>query len=331
MDGVLIIDKPEGPTSHDIVAWARRTLNERRVGHTGTLDPAASGVLPLVIGKATRLARFLTAGDKSYDAVIRLGFSTDTGDAQGAPIGAVYAGALPARDAIDAALDPFRGSFLQQPPVYSAKKIDGRRSYRLARAAARSRQHEAPGTSSAPSTEHPAPSTLRPALVTVSALTLVSLEGDRVTVSVECSAGFYVRSLAHDLGERLGTGGHLAALRRTRSGDYSLSEAAPLASIEQRLHDRQAPGDRAAPLAGFVPLAAMLSRLSSVVLTEDGAKHARHGRPLGPADLASAAPLPHADEWIRMLTAAGELVGLARPLSLMSGGASLLHPSVVLR
>src|SRR5213596_25639 len=115
MDGLLIIDKPSGPTSHDVVARVRRVLRERRVGHTGTLDPAATGVLPLVVGRATRLARFLSAGDKSYEAVVRLGVSTDSGDAEGRPIGSAFAGPLPSRDAIDRALDPFRGTFLQQP------------------------------------------------------------------------------------------------------------------------------------------------------------------------------------------------------------------------
>src|SRR5438132_2714272 len=158
MDGVLVIDKPTGPTSHDVVARVRRAIRERRIGHTGTLDPAASGVLPLVIGRATRLARFLSAGEKRYEACIRLGIVTDTGDATGSPIGAVYSGALPSRDAIESALGAFRGTFLQQPPVYSAKMIGGHRSYDLARAAARSSQHVAPSTQHlAPGVSHPAP------------------------------------------------------------------------------------------------------------------------------------------------------------------------------
>src|SRR5437762_251006 len=136
MDGLLVVDKPAGPTSHDVVARVRRILKERGVGHTGTLDPAATGVLPLVLGRATRLARFLSASDKTYEAAIHLGVSTDTADADGTPVGTPYAGALPSRDAIDRALDGFRGSFLQEPPQYSAKKIGGKRSYTLARAAA---------------------------------------------------------------------------------------------------------------------------------------------------------------------------------------------------
>ena len=137
MDGLLVVDKPSGLTSHDVVVRVRRALGERRIGHTGTLDPAATGVLPLVLGRATRLARFLSASDKSYDAVVRLGVATDTDDAEGTPAGPSYQGPMPSREAIDRALDRFRGIFLQQPPAYSAKKIEGQRSYRLARTASR--------------------------------------------------------------------------------------------------------------------------------------------------------------------------------------------------
>src|SRR5688572_21194956 len=122
MDGLLVIDKPSGPTSHEAVARVRRALGEQRIGHTGTLDPAATGVLPLVLGRATRLARFLSSSDKSYEAVVRLGVATDTCDGEGIPTGAVHHGKLPSRDMIDQALDAFRGTFVQQPPAYSAKK-----------------------------------------------------------------------------------------------------------------------------------------------------------------------------------------------------------------
>src|SRR5947199_2521203 len=161
MDGILVIDKPVGPTSHDIVARARRAIGERRIGHTGTLDPGATGVLPLVLGRATRLARFLTSGDKAYEAVIRLGFSTETGDKGGAPLPALRSTYLPSSSDIDRMLDAFRGTFVQQPPAYSAKKIDGERSHRLARRAKRQ------GTTALP----PLPA---PALVTVHAMDLVS-------------------------------------------------------------------------------------------------------------------------------------------------------------
>jgi tRNA pseudouridine55 synthase len=123
MDGLLVVDKPAGPTSHEVVARVRRALGERRIGHTGTLDPAATGVLPLVLGRATRLARFLSASDKSYEAIVRLGVATDTCDAEGTAAGPRYEGAMPSREAVDRALDQFRGTFLQQPPAYSANKI----------------------------------------------------------------------------------------------------------------------------------------------------------------------------------------------------------------
>src|SRR5437868_2559568 len=132
MDGLLIIDKPAGPTSHDVVARVRRAIGERRIGHTGTLDPAATGVLPLVLGRATRLAQFLSGGTKAYEAVIRLGVATDTYDAEGLAVGVPRDGTVPSLPDIARALDTWRGTFLQQPPRYSAKKIDGARSYALA-------------------------------------------------------------------------------------------------------------------------------------------------------------------------------------------------------
>ena len=337
MDGVLVIDKPTGPTSHDIVARARRAVGEPHVGHTGTLDPAASGVLALVLGRATRLARFLTAGDKSYEAVIHLGFSTDTADAQGAPIGTRYSGPWPTRLEIEAGLGPFRGRFLQQPPIYSAKKIDGTRSYRLARAEARRRTSgssqvsiAAPGAESVvlDTASEPPPKRPVPVEVTAHRLEILSLEGDRLGLRVECSAGFYVRSLAHDLGDRLGTGAHLSSLRRTRSGDYGLAEALPIDVVER---------DLAAAVAGVVPLEAMLPRLPAVVLTPAGITRARHGRELGPAEFTALSlraardelelpALSEADGWVRLLAPAGQLVGLGR----RGSSSGLLHPSVVL-
>ena len=334
MDGLLIIDKPAGPTSHDVVMRLRRVLGERRIGHTGTLDPAATGVLPLVVGRATRLARFLTAGDKSYEAVIRLGVSTDTADADGAPIGLPFTGTLPSREAVDGALQAFRGTFLQQPPVFSAKKIGGQRSHRLARS------RSAIGLESASSvTSVPAPVT-----VTIHRLDIVSVEADRVILTLDCSAGFYVRSLAHDLGQALGTGGHLERLRRTRSGDCTLAGAVELAAAE-RDHDRAK--------ASIVPMSRMLSAWNAIVLTVDGVRHASQGRNLGPADISrdsgfgigdsdgmrhwglathgvpnpgeSSIPNPES-QFVRLIDPAGELVGIGEP----ARTSWLLHPLVVL-
>jgi tRNA pseudouridine55 synthase len=312
MDGLLVIDKPVGPTSHDVVARVRRILGEPRVGHTGTLDPGASGVLPLVVGRATRLARFLSAAGKGYDATIQLGVATDTGDSAGTPVGRAFKGPFPGWESIDRALDGFRGTFLQQPPVYSAKKIGGKRSHQLARAASRT----LPAL--------PASSALAvlpvPVSVTVYALELAGVDDGRLTLRVDCSAGFYVRGLAHDLGERLGVGGHLAALKRVRSGDLTLADAKALAALEL---------DPPAALAAVVPLAQMLPALPALTLTHEGARRARHGLDLGPADfdggLVACASLGHA-RLFRLLDMAGDLVGVAEPIE----GSGFLHPAVVL-
>jgi tRNA pseudouridine55 synthase len=302
MDGLLIVDKPAGPTSHDVVARVRRVLRERRVGHTGTLDPMATGVLPLVVGRATRLARFLSAGDKAYEAVIVFGYATDTGDSAGRPIAAARPAPpepsrRPSREDIERALDGFRGTFLQQPPVYSAKKIGGKRSYAMARA----------GSGAVPAGE------LRPRAteVTVRRLDLVGLEGSQATVSLECSAGFYVRSLAHDLGEHLGNGAHLAELRRTRSGEYALHDAIALDTAER---------DPGAAVSRLLPLSQMLQRLPAIALTADGVHRARHGQ-----DLHAEAPGP-GSPYVRLTDADGELIGIAEP----SATSGLLHPFVVL-
>ena len=298
MDGVLLVDKPIGPTSHDIVARARRVLGERQIGHTGTLDPLASGLLALVIGRATRLARFLSASDKSYDAAIRLGVATDTYDAQGQPATAAYAGPMPSRDDVERALDAFRGPFLQQPPAYSAKKIDGQRSYKLARAV--------PARPVLPA----------PVSVTAHTIDLIALEGDRVTLRVDCSAGFYIRSLAHDLGQRLGTGAHLTALRRTRSGAFTLDTAIAMDTLERD------PGNAA---AAIIPLSGMLLDFPSLVLTAEEVQRALHGRNVGPAD--SEKGVRPAYPFFRLLDQAGELLAIAEPVA----GTDLLHPSIVLR
>ena len=324
MDGLLVVDKPSGLTSHDVVARIRRILRERSVGHTGTLDPAATGVLPLVLGRATRLARFLSASDKTYEAVVKMGSATETADASGARVGVTYGGPLPSRAAIDRALDGFRGAFLQEPPAYSAKKIGGKRSYKLARA----RSAASLRPSSVPS---PSPVRPRSVAVVVHRLDLLDVQGDCVTLRIDCTAGFYVRSLAHELGARLGTGAHLTGLRRTRSGAWTLADAIALDAAARE-------PERA--VQHVVPLAGMLRDFPSVVLTPDGVRRAVHGRDLGPGDtegptgfgigdsgFESQSPNPESrSPHIRLIDAAGNLVGIAEPVA-TSG---LLHPSVVL-
>jgi tRNA pseudouridine55 synthase len=316
MDGLLLVDKPAGPTSHEVVACVRRTLGERRIGHTGTLDPAATGLLPLVLGRATRLARFLSGHDKSYDAVVRFGVATDTYDGEGTSAGPVHSGPRPAREAVDRALDAFRGTFLQTPPAYSAKKIEGTRSYRLARRAKRERESVPPAHPASPALSA-LPALPAPVSVTARAIDIRDFDGDTVSLRVECSAGFYVRSLAHDLGAALGIGAHLTALRRTHSGCLSVDDAIRLDVI--LLDPEQARGR-------MIPLARMLSDLAAITLTSEGLAHAVHGRNLGPADTEQG--VWRADAmFVRMLDSAGELVGIASPAE----APGFLHPSVVLK
>jgi len=294
MDGLLVVDKPAGPTSHDVVARVRRLLGERRVGHTGTLDPGATGVLPLVVGRATRLARFLTACDKTYEASVRLGVATDTYDADGTAVGERYEGAWPSPEEIARAVEAFRGTLVQRPPPFSAKKIEGRRSYAVARSGA-----------------HPAPASVT---VTVRRLDLLDVDADRLSLRVDCSAGFYVRSLAHDLGERLGVGAHLTALRRTRSGDLGVADALPLADAER---------DPLAARRALIPLSRMLAGISAIVLSEEGVRRASHGLDVRAADVAEGAL---AGSPIRLLDRSGQLLGVGEA----TGRPGLLHPSVIL-
>lgn len=326
MDGLLVIDKPAGLTSHDVVARVRRLLREPRVGHTGTLDPAATGVLPLVVGRATRLARFLSASDKSYDATIRLGVATDTGDAEGSPVGPHSQGEWPSRDVIERALDTFRGTHLQQPPAFSAKKIDGTRSYKLARAHARTTALLAPSALVTPSAPLApvAPPVPDPVQVTAHTVELVSLEDDLVTIRLECSAGFYVRALAHELGERLGVGAHLATLRRTRSGGLTLGEAVGLDAIER---------DPSLAVRALVPLSRMLLSLEAVTLTLEGVRRAVHGQDVRPEDATSGFPASPGRPGpegpgllVRLLDPDDHMVGIAE----LSRTPGFLHPAVVL-
>jgi tRNA pseudouridine55 synthase len=210
MDGVLIIDKPAGMTSHDVVAQVRRALGERSVGHLGTLDPMATGVLPLLIGRYTRLAQFLQGGDKLYEGTIRFGFATDTYDAEGQPTGPAQSVDLKLQDVCEAA-KAFTGRIQQIPPPFSAKKIAGVPAYKLAR------KGKTPE--------------LKCVEVEVREFEIRSCEGALATFQARVTAGTYIRSLAHDLGKALGCGGHLASLRRTESSGFGLKGAVALAAL----------------------------------------------------------------------------------------------------
>ena len=263
MDGLLVIDKPAGMTSHDVVANARRILKERRIGHTGTLDPFATGVLLVLVGRATRLAQFLSGTDKEYDAIIRLGYATDTGDRTGTPISGpqdLSHGGRWSEEEIGKALASLRGWIDQVPPMYSAKKIGGKKLYELAR---RGEEVER-----------------KPIHVCIHEFEAIRPDGELIKdnqdgtfdfhVRVVCSAGTYVRSLAVDFGKRLSVGAHVAELRRTRVGDFTVTNAVTLEQLKTSF------GEEALGTMLLRPSAA-LSQLPFVHLTGDDVRRARHG------------------------------------------------------
>ena len=212
MNGVLPVDKPAGPTSHDVVASARRALKLRRIGHTGTLDPFATGLLLLCLGTATRLAEYLTGMDKTYEGVARLGIRTDTLDGTGAASAEDERWRELGEAAVREAFAAEAGTRLQQPPAFSAKKVAGRRAYELARA----------GEAVLPD----------PVEVTIRRIAVEAVDGPLVRFSLTCSSGTYVRAVARDVGERLGVGAHLTELRRTAIGSFDVGRAVPLERLE---------------------------------------------------------------------------------------------------
>ncbi len=305
MDGILIIDKPAGFTSHDVVARARRILGERRIGHTGTLDPFATGVLVLLIGRATRLAQFLMAADKEYEAVVRLGFATDTGDIDGTRL----SHPVPAADLyrtsqeIRNAFQDLTGEIWQLPPMYSAKKRDGRKLYEFAR-----RGEE-----------------VERELIKVTIHAFTSLESEPrlvvnpyntadLRVRVVCSSGTYIRTLAEDFGKLLGLGAHLAKLCRTRAGAFEFQDAITLEGLEQLVEERS--------LEKILrPPDAALSGMPFVHLNDSDGKRARNG-----IAIPFAAALWSDGEKVRILDDEDQLIGVG----VFDSERQLLHPRVVL-
>jgi tRNA pseudouridine55 synthase len=211
VNGLLILDKPGGMTSHDVVARVRRATGEQSVGHLGTLDPMATGVLPLLLGKYTRLAQFYGSSEKAYTGTIRFGFATDTYDAEGQRVGDAQAVTLDLATVRGIAAR-FMGETEQMPPPYSAKKVEGKPAYKLAR-------------------EGKTPE-LKPVRVTVDAFAIEGVSGDTAVFAMRISAGGYVRAIAHAMGQALGCGAHLAALRRTEAGAFTLEQALALDEVE---------------------------------------------------------------------------------------------------
>ncbi|MBO0911167.1 MAG: tRNA pseudouridine(55) synthase TruB [Acidobacteria bacterium] len=261
MNGVLIVDKPSGLTSHDVVARVRRILKQKAVGHLGTLDPMATGVLPLVLGNMTRLAQFYLASEKSYEGVIRFGFSTDTYDAEGERVGADEEPSLSLERVREIAAG-FRGEIEQMPPPFSAKKIHGVPAYRLAR--------------------KKEPVLLGKIKVSIKEFEIVELQSGRARFQARVSSGTYMRSVAHDMGQLAGCGAHLESLRRTAVAEFELKDAHTLEELEQ--------ARRAGELIDelLVHPRKLLPSIPAVTATEEIASRIRHGRPVNLPELSRA-------------------------------------------
>lgn len=293
MDGLILVDKPQGATSHDVVARIRGILAQQRVGHFGTLDPLATGLLLVAVGSATRLFPCYSKHDKVYSGEIRFGFSTDTYDAQGKPTSEA-SGRFPGRGILIEAMKRFVGPLEQVPPPYSAKKVEGKPLYKWARAKKIIRPKASP--------------------VVVYAFDLKGYSPPLVTFDVHCASGTYVRSLAHDLGQTLGCGAHLASLRRLSVGGYGIGEALSLEEIEKLAGE----GNR----EGFlIPLESLLPEAPKAVLSEPGCRLLQKGSLL-PAEFVlkllpavpSSAPAAECSQAYRLFSLEGRFLALARPV-----------------
>jgi len=247
---VIVVDKPEGCTSHDVVNRIRRMAQTRRIGHLGTLDPMATGVLPLVVGRATRLAQFFQRNDKKYDAVIRFGLTTDSYDREGSTT-ATHPDFELSRGGLEHALEAYRGTFMQTPPPVSAKKVNGVPAYKLARKNAAVE--------------------LQPVEITVHSIELREITNDTARVIVHCAAGTYVRSIAHDLGQWLGCGAILDRLRRTASGDFGEEQSRTLADLEVLT-------DQGRLVEALIPAARLLPDMPAEIVDALTAGQIRQGR-----------------------------------------------------
>ena len=293
MDGILIIDKPAGPTSHDVVNRVRRIFNTRKVGHAGTLDPFATGVMVVLVGKATRLAKFVDKDAKEYEATVRFGYATDTGDLTGERIGETGRSDISSSE-IHSVLDRFHGEILQTPPMYSAKKVDGKKLYELARRGEEIERKAVP--------------------VTIHEISVVSpddVSGEHHTIRVRCSAGTYIRTLAEDIAKALGTAAHLTELRRTASGRFSLADSVPLDAL----------ADEADPTKRLLPIETLVSGLPHFVLNSERAKMTLNGlssRVYGQEFVA--------DEPIAMFSEDGQLIAVGK----YSADENAIRPTLVL-
>lgn len=301
--GLVLIDKPSGITSHDAVMIFRRAGREKKTGHTGTLDPLATGLLVLCVGKATRLQSFLTGLPKTYTGTIRFGWATDTYDAEGTPTGE------PREVEVDPDLltrtieERFLGAIEQVPPVFSAKKVDGERAYDLARKGK--------------------PPVLEPRKVRVARFSIDRVDGGLAEFTVECSAGTYVRSLAHDLGQAIGTPAHLASLRRTAIGSFGVDDAVTVDAL------RELGPEALFASPHFVPMSRVELPLESVHIDPMQERRVVAGQSLVLAR--SVAPLAHAQQ-VALVNLEEELVGIGEAIELSTAGETItVQPRVVLR
>jgi tRNA pseudouridine55 synthase len=282
ISGVLNINKSGGMTSHDVVDVVRRLYHVRKVGHTGTLDPRGTGVLPICVGRATKIAQFLTAADKEYEMVIRLGVTTDTQDADGKVID--EAEVRVTREGVEAALGSFRGEIQQIPPLFSAKRVRGERLYKVAR-----RGEDVPR---------------EPVTVQMYAIRLTAFDSPFVTLSVHCSKGTYARTLADDLGKMLGCGAHLYSLVRVRAGRFELKDALTL-------HELTALVDAGKGDDPLIPVEEALDHLPAVRVLPEASRLILHGSPVTAQQVVSVPPDVAKGTLIRVLGFRRQLLSLA--------------------
>ena len=290
VNGVMVVDKPSGWTSHDVVAKVRRIVGERSVGHLGTLDPMATGVLPLVLGRMTRLCQFYSGSEKSYEGTMRLGVVTDTYDADGDALGEAKIVNVTLEEVAEAA-QAFQGALRQVPPPFSAKKVQGVPAYKLAR-----RKQEVE---------------LQPVDVEVKEFAVLTLRDDLLDFRCRVSSGTYVRSLAHELGQKLGIGAHLASLRRTAVAEFRIDQSHTLEEIAEAVAQGRFDDFLVHPRR-------VLPEIPSVTATDEDVAKIRHGRTVNLPEMSRS-------RWVKVFAGQADLVCLA---SRVAG--TLFHPKVVL-
>ena len=294
MTGAIVVDKPSGWTSHDVVNKVRKLFKIKKVGHLGTLDPAATGVLPLVLGRATRLAQFYVSGDKVYDAVIHFGWATDPYDCDGTPVGEKKEPAELDRARLEELLEQFRGEIQQLPPPISAKKIHGTPAYKLAR--------------------KNKPVELQPVTVTIYSLELLEVEGPRARLKVHCSAGTYLRTVAHELGRRYGCGAFLEKLVRLKAAEFTLEQARTIEELEVLAQEGRL--DRA-----VIPAAKLLPDMPSVRVDRLTETQIRQGRDFRASPFRGAKRA----KLVKAISESGDLVAIGEARL-----PNLYHPIIVL-